>query len=132
MPAFWKYWMYWLDPFHYLIGGLLTKPLYDITVKCSANELAKFTPPAGQTCGQYMAEFLGSNFGYITDANATDVCEYCAFSTGAEYAKTFNLNEESYAWRDTGITALFVVSSYCLVFLMMKLRSKKTKSAKAD
>jgi hypothetical protein len=33
-------------------------------------------------------------------------------------------------YRDIGITALFCLSSYALVFGLMKLRSKKTKSAK--
>jgi hypothetical protein len=32
----------------------------------------------------------------------------------------------------TGITALFCISSYAMVFLMMKLRSKKTKSARSE
>jgi hypothetical protein len=40
-----------------------------------------------------------------------------------------NINERYYGWRDVGITALFCISSYALVFLMMKLRSKATKTA---
>lgn len=32
----------------------------------------------------------------------------------------------------TGITALFCLSSYTLVVIMMKLRSKKTKSARQE
>ncbi|KAH6845782.1 ABC-2 type transporter-domain-containing protein [Chaetomium sp. MPI-CAGE-AT-0009] len=132
MPAFWKYWLYYLDPFHYLVGGLLGTLLWDVQVRCKPDEVTSFDPTAGQTCGEYMADFLASNAGYVENADATAACRYCPYETGAEYARVFNLNEKYHAWRDTGITALFCISSYSLVILMMKLRSKKTKSARSD
>ncbi|KAK7415703.1 hypothetical protein QQX98_005738 [Neonectria punicea] len=132
MQPFWKYWLYYLDPFHYLFGGLLGPVIWDVEVNCRAEEFTSFSAPDGQTCGEYMADFLSSNVGYVADFNATENCQYCAYSTGADYAKTFNLQQEYYGWRDTGITALFCISSYALVFLMMKLRSKKTKSARSE
>ncbi|KAK4038643.1 ABC-2 type transporter-domain-containing protein [Parachaetomium inaequale] len=132
MQPFWKYWLYYLDPFNYLIGGLLGTIVWDVQVKCKPKEFTSFDPPAGQTCGAYMADFLRSNAGYVENGNATSACRYCPYEMGADYAKTFNLNEKYYAWRDSGITALFCISSYALVILMMKLRSKKTKSARSD
>ncbi|KAH7152018.1 ABC-2 type transporter-domain-containing protein [Dactylonectria estremocensis] len=132
MQPFWKYWIYYLDPFRYLFGGLLGPIIWDVQVNCKPEEFTSFNAPDGQTCGEYMADFLSSNAGYVADLNATENCQYCAYSTGADYAKTFNLQEEYYGWRDTGITALFCISSYALVFLMMKLRSKKTKSARSE
>ncbi|EFX03933.1 ABC multidrug transporter [Grosmannia clavigera kw1407] len=132
MQTFWKYWIYYLDPFNYLMGGLLAPVLWDVNVKCGKKELTTFNPPSGQTCGQYMADFLQSNAGYVNNASATSNCEYCPYQTGADYAKTFNLRKEYYGWRDTGITALFCLSSYALVIIMMKLRSKKTKSARSE
>ncbi|KAK4151109.1 ABC-2 type transporter-domain-containing protein [Chaetomidium leptoderma] len=132
MQPFWKYWLYYLDPFHYLVGGLLGTIIWDVQVQCKPEEFSLFDPPAGQTCGGYMADFLGSNAGYVDNGNATAACRYCPYETGADYAKVFNLNEKYYAWRDTGITALFCISSYALVILMMKFRSKKTKSARSD
>ncbi|CAH0037575.1 unnamed protein product [Clonostachys solani] len=132
MPVFWRSWLYWLDPFHYLVGGLFGTVVWDVKVNCLPEELTTFAIPDGQTCGQYMASFLSSNAGYVSDPSANGSCSYCPYSTGAEYAKTFNINEAYYPWRDTGITALFSISSYALVFLMMKLRSKKTKSARSE
>ncbi|KAJ6023722.1 hypothetical protein N7540_004519 [Penicillium herquei] len=132
MQPFWRYWIYYLDPFNYLVGGLLGEVLWDVKVNCEPSEYIKFSAPSGQTCGQYMADFLSSQAGYLLDSNATDTCSFCQYSTGADYAKTFNIKEKYYAWRDTGITALFCLSSYALVFLMMKLRSKKTKSARSE
>ncbi|KAL4932505.1 putative ABC multidrug transporter [Aspergillus undulatus] len=132
MQPFWRYWIYYLDPFTYLVGGLLTPVLWDVKVECDASEFVSFAVPDGQNCGSYMADFLASNAGYILDANATGSCEFCQYSSGADYARTFNLNERYYGWRDSGITALFCISSYIFVFVMMKLRSKKTKEARMD
>ncbi|KAL4769136.1 ABC-2 type transporter-domain-containing protein [Aspergillus nidulans var. acristatus] len=132
MQPFWRYWMYYLDPFTYLVGGLLTEVLWDVPVKCLDSEYTTFSAPGGQTCGEYMADFLSSNAGYLRDENATSICEFCQYATGADYARTFNLQERYYGWRDTGITALFCITSYMAVFVMMKLRSKKTKEARSE
>ncbi|CAG8076282.1 unnamed protein product [Penicillium salamii] len=132
MQPFWRYWIYYLDPFNYLVGGLFGEVIWDVKVKCEASEFVKFAAPSGQTCGQYMSDFLSSQPGYLLDANSTGTCSFCQYSQGSDYAKTFNLNEKYYSWRDTGITALFCISTYGLVFLMMKLRSKKTKSARSE
>ncbi|KAL4998359.1 ABC-2 type transporter-domain-containing protein [Aspergillus recurvatus] len=132
MQPFWRYWMYYLDPFTYLVGGLLTEVLWDVPVKCLDSEYTTFSAPDGQTCGEYMADFLLSNAGYLRDASATSTCEFCQYATGADYARTFNLQEKYYGWRDTGITALFCITSYMAVFVMMKLRSKKTKEARSE
>ncbi|EAQ84120.1 hypothetical protein CHGG_10524 [Chaetomium globosum CBS 148.51] len=100
MPAFWKYWLYYLDPFRYLVGGLLGTLLWEVQVKCKPDEFTSFNPPTGQTCGVYMADFLASNAGYVENANSTTSCQYCPYATGGEYAQVFNLNEKYYAWRD--------------------------------
>ncbi|KAI2709365.1 hypothetical protein DTO039G3_53 [Penicillium roqueforti] len=132
MQPFWRYWIYYLDPFHYLVGGLFGEVIWDVKVKCEASEFVQFTAPSGQTCGQYMANFLASQTGYLDDETSTGMCSFCPYSEGSDYAKSFNLQEKYYSWRDTGLTALFCISSYALVFLMMKLRSKKTKSARSE
>ncbi|KAH7310719.1 ABC-2 type transporter-domain-containing protein [Stachybotrys elegans] len=131
IQPFWRYWIYYLDPFTYLIGGLLEPVVWDVQVECKANELARipFSSQNGTTCGDYMADFISANGGYLTDPSATDGCSYCAYSSGAEYLRAMNINEKYYGWRDVGITALFCVSSFALVFLMMKLRTKATKKA---
>jgi ATP-binding cassette subfamily G (WHITE) protein 2 (SNQ2) len=43
--------------------------------------------------------------------------------------RTINITEVTTGWRNVGITGIFVVSSYAIVFLMMKLRTKATKKA---
>lgn len=129
IQPFWRYWIYYLDPFTYLVGALLEPILWDVIVTCKASELTTIPLPDSTTCGTYMESFLASHAGYVVDAANATFCEYCPFSTGADYAKTFNINERYYGWRDVGITALFCFSSYAMVFGMMKLRSKETKTA---
>ncbi|KAE8374201.1 ABC-2 type transporter-domain-containing protein [Aspergillus bertholletiae] len=127
--VFWRYWMYYLNPFTYLMGGLLGEVLWDAPVKCGEDEWVQIDLPSNQTCGAYMSDFIDSVGGYVRNASSDFNCQYCQYSVGAEYARQFNLKEKYYSWRDTGITALFCITTYMTVFLMMKLRSKKTKTA---
>ncbi|KAH8673305.1 ABC-2 type transporter-domain-containing protein [Xylariales sp. PMI_506] len=130
MQSFWRYWIYYLDPFNYLIGSLVTPVAWNVQIECQSSELTYIPLPPNSTCGDYMSGFLSQHSGYVVDASSTATCGYCEYSTGADYLKTLNINAYYYRWRDTGITALFCISSYALVFLMMKFRSKATKTAK--
>ncbi|ROV97280.1 hypothetical protein VSDG_04785 [Cytospora chrysosperma] len=129
MQAFWRYWLYYLNPFNYLIGALVTPVTWDVEIECLKSELTTIPLPSNSTCGDYMGDFLATAAGYVVDPTSSTSCEYCAYSQGSEYLKTLNINHKYYGWRDVGITALFCISSYGLVFLMMKLRSKATKTA---
>ncbi|WVF72570.1 hypothetical protein IAT40_007387 [Kwoniella sp. CBS 6097] len=129
ITTFWRYWLYWINPFNYLIGGLVSRIVWNIDVQCAEEEFGVFDPPQGQTCGQYMQTFLSSNPGYLQDPSATSQCKYCSYSKGYEYLATLNLTDKLDGWRDIGITALFVLSSYGLVFLLLKLRTKASKTA---
>lgn len=100
MQPFWKFWIYYLDPFTYLFGGLFGPVVWDVDVHCKPEEFTVFNAPVGQTCGAYMADFLRNNTGYVDDPNEMGECKYCIYSSGAEYARTFNLKEEYYGWRD--------------------------------
>jgi ABC-type multidrug transport system permease subunit len=113
MQPFWRYWMYYLDPFTYLVGGLLTNILWDVKVECNPSEYLTFSAPDGQTCGEYMADFLAAQPGYLLDANATATCSFCQYSTGADYAKTFNLREKYYGWRDVSAPHLTLNDTWC-------------------
>jgi len=131
ITKFWRYWLYYLDPFNYLIGGLIVFPVWDVTVSCKEWEFARFAPPAGQTCGAYLAPFMSEHTGYVQDPTSTTECAYCIYSKGSEYLATLNLHRHIDGWRDICIVALFCISSYGLVFVLMKLRSKKQLAAQA-
>ncbi|KAL4789312.1 P-loop containing nucleoside triphosphate hydrolase protein [Aspergillus venezuelensis] len=130
--VFWRYWLCYLDPFTYLIGGLLGEVLWDTEVQCADSEWVKIEIPSNETCGSYLGSFIEASGGYVRDAASTASCEYCKYAVGSKYAAQFNLKAKYYSWRDTGITALFCITTYLCVFLMMKLRSKKTKTARSE
>ena len=43
MPGFWRAWLYQLDPFTRLVGGMVTTALHQLPVNCAPAELNAFT-----------------------------------------------------------------------------------------
>lgn len=116
IPGFWRAWLYQLDPFTRLIGGMVVTELHDRPVVCQPQEFNRFTAPAGQSCGGYMSDFFGSGgFGYLAN-NATSDCEYCAYKVGDQFYAPFGF-EYQYRWRDLGIFAAFIGSNLILLFI---------------
>jgi ABC-type multidrug transport system permease subunit len=116
MPAFWRAWLYELDPFTRLVSALVTNELHDLPVVCRDNELNRFTSPAGQSCGEYMSAFFADGGpGYLVN-NATSDCAYCAYNVGDQFFKPFGM-EYGNRWRDFGILTAFIGSNLILLFL---------------
>ncbi|CZR66015.1 probable ATP-binding cassette multidrug transport protein [Phialocephala subalpina] len=131
MTEFWRYWLYYIDPFKYLMGALLMFTTHDVVVTCKESEFAVFEPLANQTCREYLGDYmqqLGSGTN-LTNPDATTGCRVCQYKGGSDYLRTLNLPDYYYGWRDAAIVVIFVFSSYGLVYLLMKLRTKKTKTA---
>ncbi|PSN65506.1 ABC transporter [Corynespora cassiicola Philippines] len=128
---FWKYWLYYLNPFNYLMGSLLVFADFDWDVKCTEAEFAKFNPPDNQTCGQYLDAWMngpGSRTNLVNPDALFD-CRVCQYTRGSDYLYTVNLKDYYYGWRDAAICVLFAISSYAMVYLLMKLRTKASKKA---
>ncbi|PQE05366.1 ABC transporter protein [Rutstroemia sp. NJR-2017a BVV2] len=116
IPKFWRAWLYQLDPFTRLIGGMVVTELNGRTVKCADAELNRFSAPSGQTCGEYMEKFFASGGpGYIVN-NATSACEYCAYKFGEQFYEPLGF-EFSNRWRDLGILIAFIGSNLVILFL---------------
>jgi ABC-type multidrug transport system permease subunit/ABC-type multidrug transport system ATPase subunit len=131
IQAFWRYWIYWMNPFNYLMGSMLTFTIFDVEVKCKDSEFALFDPPNGTTCGEYLSEFMqgmGARMN-VLDVDATSGCRVCQYTRGSDYLLGVNLKDYYYGWRDAAIVALFAISSYALVYVLMKLRTKASKQA---
>ncbi|KAF2760458.1 hypothetical protein EJ05DRAFT_450171 [Pseudovirgaria hyperparasitica] len=131
ITAFWRYWLYYLDPFNYLMGAMLVFTTWGVDVQCRENEYAIFDPPQNQTCGDYLSEYLlgAGASSRLLDASATQACRVCQYKSGSEYLQGLNLMEYRTGWRNVGIVTLFCFSSYALVYGLMKLRTKATKKA---
>lgn len=121
LNVFWRYTLYYINPFNYLMGALLVFTTFDIEVRCSEREFAVFDTPSGQTCAQYLAEYMqgmGARTNLI-NPDATSGCQVCQYRTGADYLYTLNLKDYYYGWRDAALCVLFAISSYGMVYLMM-------------
>ncbi|CAL3968740.1 unnamed protein product [Diplocarpon coronariae] len=116
IPKFWRAWLYQLDPFTRLIGGMVVTELHDRTVICTDSELNRFPSPSGQNCGEYMSDFFAAGGpGYIV-SNVTSACEYCAYKVGDQFYSGLGFRFDN-RWRDLGILIAFVGSNLVLLFL---------------
>ncbi|KAI8147471.1 ABC-2 type transporter-domain-containing protein [Fennellomyces sp. T-0311] len=110
LPRFWSAWMYWLDPFHYVMEGFAVNQLEALTITCRDKDLFKFTPPTNQSCGDYMQDFFSNGgSGYLADPSSTTECEYCTYSTAEDYYSTTFDWHASNKWRNIGIICIYVV-----------------------
>ncbi|KAL3448186.1 ABC-2 type transporter-domain-containing protein [Aspergillus insuetus] len=131
IQEFWRYWIYWMNPFNYLMGSLLTFTVFDVDIQCRESEFATFDPPNGSTCANYLSTFMqgmGAR-SHLVNPEATEACQVCQYTRGSDYLYGLNLLDYYYGWRDVGIIAIFVFSSYALVYGLMKLRTKASKKA---
>lgn len=92
--VFWRYWLYYIIPSTYWIGGVISSTLANQPVQCTAQEAAYFNPPPGETCGSYAQAFVDANTGYLTNPTATTNCGYCQYSNGVEYMNTLNIQPD--------------------------------------
>ncbi|MCJ1434291.1 hypothetical protein MMC27_003658 [Xylographa pallens] len=116
IPKFWRAWLYQLDPWTRLIGGMVVTELEGRPVVCQPGEFNTFNAPPGQTCGAYMHSFFAAGgAGYILD-NATSACQYCAYSIGNQFYEPLGFDFAN-RWRDIGILAAFIGSNLVFLFL---------------
>ena len=129
IQAFWRYWMYYLNPFNYLMGSMLVFDLWGKDVHCKTSEFAVFDPANDTTCGEYLSEYLRTIglTANLINPDAKFDCQVCSYTKAEDYLRTLNLNEYRYGWRNAGIVVLMVCSSYALVYILMKLRTKASK-----
>ncbi|KAI1314533.1 hypothetical protein EDD11_002008 [Mortierella claussenii] len=119
MPKFWSSWMYWLDPYHYIIEGLVSSQLHNVPVRCASDEFSIFHAPAGQTCGSYAAAFMEKAMGYINNPNATSDCQYCQYEYGQDFYEGLNM-DFGHRWRNLGILCIYL--AFNIIALMFAIR----------
>ena len=100
-PRFWIF-MYRVSPFTYLATAMISVAVANTNVVCAANEFLYFAPLAGQTCAEYMKEYIKEMGGYLVDSNATDICSFCTIGD----TNTYLAGSHAYysqRWRNFGI-----------------------------
>ncbi|OCL05443.1 hypothetical protein AOQ84DRAFT_390869 [Glonium stellatum] len=119
IQVFWRYWLYYLNPFTYLLGGMVKAVISGVAVTCSANDLTHFSPPTGQTCGEYAGPWAASASAQLLNPNATDECSVCKWTNGDQYLDGFNLGNRGLLgskWQYWGIFLVFTFTNLVLVY----------------
>merc|ERR1711981_1120683 len=94
---------------------------------CSPREVSVFSPPAGQTCGEYLAPYLQVAPGTLQNPDATVDCQYCSLSNADQFAAQSNIYWST-KWRDYGIFWAFIVfNAFIAVLTYWAFRVKKWK-----
>ncbi|KAF1956886.1 hypothetical protein CC80DRAFT_412238 [Byssothecium circinans] len=115
LPYFWRSWMYWLTPFHYLLEGFLGLLVNGLPVQCDTSELAIFPPPPGQDCQSYAGGYAQQSGGYVqTQANGD--CGFCQYATGDAFAASFNVFAKN-TYRDFGLMWAYIMFNFAVVFI---------------
>ncbi|KAI5865403.1 ABC-2 type transporter-domain-containing protein [Durotheca rogersii] len=118
LPVFWRYWMYYVNPSTYWVGGVLAATLDGIPVQCDPAETAQFDAPPNQTCQSYAGTFAQAAGGYLLNPDATSDCQYCPYTVSNQYLTTLNINADE-KWRDFGIFLAFCVSNWALIYFFI-------------
>ncbi|CAJ2505166.1 Uu.00g125600.m01.CDS01 [Anthostomella pinea] len=120
LPNFWREWMYYLTPFHYLLEAFLATAIHNQPVRCDAGEFARFLAPPGQTCDTYVGAYISQAGGNVT-TGADGLCEFCQYANGDQFGRQFSVYY-SHIWRDFGIVCGFIVFNYFVVYVATFLR----------
>ncbi|EKV20717.1 ABC transporter, putative [Penicillium digitatum Pd1] len=131
LNVFWRFWMYYLNPFNYVVSGMLTFGIWGAKVTCNEEEFAFFEPVNGTTCVEYLSDYMtgtGSGINLI-NPDATSACKVCQYTDGSDFLRGLHIQNYTTGWRDIGISVIFAISGYALVFGLMKLRTKASKKA---
>lgn len=128
MPGFWIF-MYRVNPFTYLSGGLLASGLARAPIYCADREWLSFEPSNELSCGEYMRTYIATAGGMLRDDNATANCQYCPIvdtdtileGVGVQYGNR---------WRDFGIMWVFIIFNvFAAIFLYWAVRVPKAHSS---
>lgn len=130
MPGFWIF-MYRCNPFTYLTEGLLGAGLARAPAECAANEWLHFDPPTGQSCEEYMAEYISAAGGQLQNPTTQGGCRFCPISDTDTLLSAIGVNYDD-RWRDFGIIWAFIgfnVASAIFLYWVLRV-PKKIRSTK--
>lgn len=92
-----------------MVSGWAATGLHGRLVDCAHNELAIFDPPPGQSCRQYLADFLAAGApGQLYNPNATSGCEYCPLTSADQFLSASNIYYGQ-RWRNFGIGFAYII-----------------------
>ncbi|UKZ61537.1 uncharacterized protein TrAtP1_002800 [Trichoderma atroviride] len=128
LPGFWLF-MWRVSVFTYWVAGIVGTELHGRSIVCSETELSIFSPPSGQTCGEYLAPFLQQAPGQLQNPSATDQCHYCQLSNADQFLASSEIFWTD-RWRNYGIVWAYIAFNIMTAITLYYLfRVKKWNSA---
>ncbi|KAL1957007.1 hypothetical protein VTO42DRAFT_6496 [Malbranchea cinnamomea] len=106
LPGFWIF-MYRVNPFTYLVDGLLSTSLANAPITCASNEYLQFSSPDGLSCEEYMQPYMSWAGGYLLNGLDTDLCQYCQMRSTNDFLSTINVSFAK-RWRNFGLLWVYV------------------------
>lgn len=126
--------MYRVNPFTYIVEGLLGVSMANAAASCEPNELIKFASPNGTTCGDYMKRYLETAGGYVVNLEASNgtQCQYCTISDTNAFLATRGVSFERW-WRDFGFMWAYILFNIVAALgIYWVVRVPKTKKSKKE
>jgi|SRR5712671_6780133 len=77
-------------------------------ITCAPIEYVTVNPPSGQTCQQYLSQYINGFGGYLTNPDAVDNCQFCGFRTTDEYLQVNSNIFFSHHWRNLGLMFVYI------------------------
>lgn len=133
LPGFWIF-MYRASPFTYWISSLVSTMLSGRSIVCSESETSIFSPPSGQTCQTYLADYLRTAPGVLQNPNDTTNCRYCSLRTADQLLAGSNVTFGT-RWRDFGIVWAYVffnVFAAVLTYYVFRVKKWNNGTGKSE
>ncbi|KAG7887387.1 hypothetical protein KL936_004547 [Ogataea polymorpha] len=125
--GFWK-WLYYVSPLTYWISGIVSAGLRDTDVHCSEVEFVTVPSPDGETCWNYLSDYIGVHGGYLKDNSSTTNCEYCSYSESNVFLRSRHMEPED-MWRNWGILVCYTAFNIiCAFYFYYQFRVPKKRS----
>ena len=109
--------MYRVTPVTYFINALVSTGLSGVEVTCAPNEILRFDPAGGQSCGSYLQSYIDTVGGRLLNPNATQQCQFCSVSNTDSLLATLWINYED-RWKNFAITIVYSVVNVAGAFFL--------------
>jgi hypothetical protein len=77
-------------------------------ITCAPVEYVRIEPPSGQTCQQYLGQFINNFGGYVTNPDASSSCQFCSYRTTDEFLQSNSNIFYSHHWRNFGLIWVYI------------------------
>lgn len=132
MPRFWIF-LYRVSPLSYWVSAVLSTGLANVDVTCASNEYTSISPPDGQTCGNYMEDYISRSGGYLLDPNAAGNCSYCKVKSTNVFLAGIGSDYQD-RWRNFGIGWAFIafnIAAALALYWLARMPKGKKRSTKS-